>query len=131
MDNRLMKIDEFWEKMKLKDVDAKSTIEVSEKVIKIIRKIVKSRDELGLSQRDLAKKCGMKQSALARIETFKIIPKISTLIKIADCVNVKIEAYDKNETEYISGVMQLGVIMCNGINYNTQIGGNYEYGKTY
>jgi len=38
----------------------------------------------------LAKMTGMKQSAIARIETMQVMPGIDTLMKIAYCLNMKL-----------------------------------------
>lgn len=44
--------------------------------------MIKAREEKGLSQRDLAKLCGVKQPAIARIESMKSIPQLDTLLKV-------------------------------------------------
>lgn len=123
--NKLMNIDEFWNNLKNKDENLKQTIDVSDKVIEIVYKIIKAREELKLSQRELAKKSGMKQSALARIETFKVIPKISTLIKIANCVNVSIDAYDKNEKEIM--IFYSNLMASSSLNYRISENGGMKY----
>lgn len=50
--------------------------------IELIGKIVEAREEKGLSQRELAKICGVKQPAIARIESMRTTPQIDTLFKI-------------------------------------------------
>lgn len=50
--------------------------------IELIGKIVEAREEKGLSQRELAKLCGVKQPAIARIESMRTTPQIDTLFKI-------------------------------------------------
>ena len=44
----------------------------------------------GLTQRQLAEKCEIKQSAIARMESLQAIPRLDTMIKIARSLNVKI-----------------------------------------
>ena len=39
---------------------------------------------LGFTQEKLAKKCGMKQPAIARIESYSQLPSLTTLFNIAD-----------------------------------------------
>jgi ribosome-binding protein aMBF1 (putative translation factor) len=56
----------------------------------IISQIVNKRHELGLSQQDLAVASGLKQSAIARIESLGNIPRIDTLCKIAKPLGLKI-----------------------------------------
>lgn len=50
--------------------------------VELIGKIIAAREEKGLSQRDLAELSGIKQPAIARMESMKTIPKIDTLFKI-------------------------------------------------
>ncbi|MCD8325556.1 MAG: helix-turn-helix transcriptional regulator [Lachnospiraceae bacterium] len=67
-----------------KNIDpvAKQDLEEAEQMADIINTIIDRRAELGISQRDLASMCGLPQSSVARIETYKTTPKISTLVKI-------------------------------------------------
>lgn len=48
----------------------------------IISAMIKQRNELGLSQRELANICGLPQSSIARIESYKTTPNLDTLLKI-------------------------------------------------
>jgi DNA-binding XRE family transcriptional regulator len=57
---------------------------------KIINSIINRRVELGLTQRDLAKISGVKQSAIARLENFKVVPKIYTLYKLMNPLGLKL-----------------------------------------
>lgn len=50
--------------------------------VELIGKIISAREAKGLSQRDLAELTGIKQPAIARMESMKVIPKIDTLFKI-------------------------------------------------
>ncbi len=50
--------------------------------IELIGKVIEARKEKGLSQRDLAELSGVKQPAIARLESMQSTPKIDTLIKI-------------------------------------------------
>lgn len=49
-------LDQMLKNIKERSEDSRLTIEAAEKTIKIINKIVESREALGLTQRDLAKK---------------------------------------------------------------------------
>ncbi len=66
-------------------------LEISDAVSKLIIKLIKKRLELKLSQRDLAELTGIKQPMIARIESFDSTPRIDTLIKIANALNLKID----------------------------------------
>ena len=123
---KLTTIDQLWENLKATNENTKRSIETSEKVISIIRKITDARIRLNISQRDLAKKCGIQQPALARIETFKIIPKINTLIKIAECVNISIEALNEQQKSNILKVSQFASVVMN-LSYATGNNGGYIY----
>ena len=50
--------------------------------VELIGKMIEAREEKGLSQRELAKLSGVKQSAIARLETMKSTPQIDTLFKV-------------------------------------------------
>ena len=50
--------------------------------MEIIDATIKAREKAKLSQRDLSKKSGIKQSAIARIERLKSTPRVDTLMKL-------------------------------------------------
>lgn len=50
--------------------------------VELIGKIIEAREAKGLSQRELAELSGIKQPAIARMESMKTVPKIDTLFKI-------------------------------------------------
>ena len=50
--------------------------------IELIGKVIEARKEKGLSQRDLAELSGVKQPAIARLESMQSTPNIDTLLKI-------------------------------------------------
>lgn len=57
-------------------------IEAIEELSAIISLMIQQRMSLGLTQRELAALCGIPQSSVARIESFKSTPNLSTLLKI-------------------------------------------------
>jgi predicted transcriptional regulator len=57
-------------------------IDDAEKISAIVGEMIKQRQNLKLSQRDLAELCGIPHSSVARIESGKTTPNLSTLIKI-------------------------------------------------
>lgn len=69
------------------DVKEKEEIETISNLVAII---IERRMELGLSQRDLAAISGIKQPAIARLETLGSIPKLDTLIRILKALGLKI-----------------------------------------
>lgn len=50
--------------------------------VDLIKTLISERQKKNLSQRDLSEKTGLKQPAIARIESLKNSPKVNTLIKL-------------------------------------------------
>ena len=50
--------------------------------VSIIGKMIEAREEKGLTQRELAEISGVKQPAIARLETLRTTPQIDTLFKV-------------------------------------------------
>ena len=50
----------------------------------LIGKLIEAREKKGYSQRDLAKLSGVKQPAIARLESMKSTPQINTLLKLLE-----------------------------------------------
>lgn len=73
---------EYKDYVKKIDPEGKKDIEDIENIAAIVSAMVKQRNALGISQRDLATMCGIPQSSVARIESFKTTPNLETLIKI-------------------------------------------------
>lgn len=44
--------------------------------------MIEKRNSLGISQRELAAMCGIPQSSVARIESYKTTPNLDTLLKL-------------------------------------------------
>lgn len=73
---------EYKDYVKKIDPEGKKDIEDIENIAAIVSAMVKQRNALGISQRDLATMCGIPQSSVARIESYKTTPNLETLIKI-------------------------------------------------
>ncbi|MGZ4121829.1 MAG: helix-turn-helix domain-containing protein [Tumebacillaceae bacterium] len=80
-----------WEDVK-KEISCFTDVEKEEMEInaKLIGTIAAQRNKLGLTQRQLAEKAGIKQSALARFESGAVQPRIGTVLKIAKALNLKL-----------------------------------------
>lgn len=50
--------------------------------VELIGKMIEAREKKGYSQRELAELSGVKQPAIARLESLKSTPQIDTLLKI-------------------------------------------------
>lgn len=81
---------DYKEYVKSIDSPNKKEMEEIEELSSIISAIIMQRNELGISQRELAELCGIPQSSVARIESLKTIPKLSTLLKIMQPLGLKL-----------------------------------------
>lgn len=57
-------------------------IDEVEEISAIVGAMIEKRHSMELSQRDLAELCGIPHSSVARIESGKTVPNLSTLLKI-------------------------------------------------
>lgn len=83
--------DDILEQIKSEGEEEREAIENAEKLSEIIYKISEARISKGLTQRQLSEKCGIKQSAIARMESLQAVPRIDTLIRIARYLDISIE----------------------------------------
>lgn len=81
---------DYKEHVKATDPDNSRDIADMEEQAKIISTVIRQRNELGLSQRDLAAICGIPQSSVARIESFQTTPNLATLLKILRPLGLKL-----------------------------------------
>lgn len=72
------------------DPEAAKDIREAEAMSAIVKAMVEQRNALGLSQRELAALCGIPQSSVARIESFKTVPNLDTLLKIFEQLGLKL-----------------------------------------
>lgn len=84
------KEDSFKELIKDRN-DLKDTVEGSDPVYELRKKILLLRLDEGLSQEELAYKAGMEQSVISRIENGENEPKIETVNKIAKALDRKVK----------------------------------------
>lgn len=87
-----MKFDDFMH------VIGENTIETEtiRQIARMVSDIVKRRKILGLTQDEVAKKAGLSQAQVARLENSSQIPRVDTLIKVAIALGMNIKL---NETE--------------------------------
>ena len=64
------------------DQESKKDMEEIEELSAIVGKMIEKRNSLGISQRELAAMCGIPQSSVARIESYKTTPNLDTLLKL-------------------------------------------------
>lgn len=73
-------------------------IESAEKARKLLSKLAKARKNKELSQRDLAEIVNIKQPQLARYESCESMPRLDTLLRIAEALDLQVSLNEKFET---------------------------------
>ncbi|MGP1910659.1 helix-turn-helix domain-containing protein [Metabacillus sp. JX24] len=73
-----------------------------ELVADLVDEIRDAREELGLTQRDLADKTGLKQSAIARMESGGAIPRLDTVLRVALALGLKFKLIKDEESASIT-----------------------------
>lgn len=66
-------------------------------LMSIMATIIEARKAKGLSQKELAQMVGMKQPAIARLESLKVTPKVDTLFTVLDALDYEIHISPKIE----------------------------------
>ncbi len=82
--------DDYKEHVKSIDSENKKDMEETESIAAIISAVIEQRNALGISQRELATICGIPQSSVARIESYKTTPNLNTLLKIMRPLGLKL-----------------------------------------
>jgi ribosome-binding protein aMBF1 (putative translation factor) len=65
--------------------------------VELIGKLIEAREARGLTQKQLADAAGIKQSAVARLETLKATPQIDTLFKLLTPMGYKLAIVPADE----------------------------------
>jgi DNA-binding XRE family transcriptional regulator len=65
--------------------------------VELIGKLIEAREARGLTQAQLAEAAGIKQSAVARLETMKATPQIDTLFKVLTPMGYKLVIMPDND----------------------------------
>lgn len=81
---------DYKEHVRTVDPEISKDVEEVEALSQIVKAMVEQRNALGLSQRELAALCGIPQSSVARIESFKTVPNLDTLLKIFQQLGLKL-----------------------------------------
>ena len=67
--------------------------------VELIGKLIEARESKGLTQAQLAEAAGIKQSAVARMETLKVTPQIDTLFKVLTPMGYKLAIVPSEKAE--------------------------------
>ena len=81
---------DYKEHVRTVDPEISKDMEEVEALSQIVKAMVEQRNALGLSQRELAALCGIPRSSVARIESFKTVPNLDTLLKIFQQLGLKL-----------------------------------------
>jgi predicted transcriptional regulator len=65
--------------------------------VALIGKMIEAREQKGLSQKELADLAGLKQPAIARLESMKATPQIDTLFKVLQPLGYKLEIVPQDD----------------------------------
>jgi len=68
--------------------ESKKEIEIIRKRAEMVVTLIKLRESKGWTQAELAKRAGMKQSAISRFESDTTAPRIDTIIRVAMALEV-------------------------------------------
>lgn len=74
--------EDYKDHAKANSAEIMADIEEAETLASFVTSIIQRRNELGISQRELASLAGLPQSSIARLETMKTVPNIETVIKV-------------------------------------------------
>lgn len=90
---------DYKDHVKAVDPESKTDIEEAENLAAIVGAMIKQRNALGVSQRELAAICGIPQSSVARIESLKTTPNLDTLLKIFQPLGLKLTVSASKQTD--------------------------------
>lgn len=91
---------ELWNDTDLIEPSQKARIDFE---VALIGKLIEAREAKGLSQRELAKLSGLKQPAIARLESMRVTPKIDTLFRILEPLGYTLAVVPKKKVKSITG----------------------------
>ena len=85
-----MKFNDYLNESLEKDSELKKEYDALQPEYEIISKIIEARVARGMTQGELAKRCGIKQSNISRLESGKANPTIGFLEKIAEAMDTEL-----------------------------------------
>ncbi|HQA61039.1 MAG TPA: helix-turn-helix transcriptional regulator [Tepidanaerobacteraceae bacterium] len=79
------------------DAELKKAYDYAQQEYEVAKQLKKTRNEMGFSQREVARKSGLTQQMVSRIETLDNSPTLRNLIRYADSVGLQIKLEKKNK----------------------------------
>jgi transcriptional regulator with XRE-family HTH domain len=89
----MMKFDNFMQDIGENTIESETVRQIA----RMVSDIVKRRKMLGLTQDEVAKKAGLSQAQVARLENSSQIPRVDTLIKVAIALGMNINLNETDE----------------------------------
>ncbi|HHV95234.1 MAG TPA: helix-turn-helix transcriptional regulator [Clostridiaceae bacterium] len=86
------------------DIELKKAYDCAQREYEVLKQLVKMRNEMGLSQSDVARKSGLTQQMVSRIETVGNSPTLRNFIKYVDSLGLEIKIEKKNNNMECSKV---------------------------
>lgn len=86
--------DDLWESIKEDNLELVNRVDL---LTGIIKEITDRRISLHYTQADLAKKCGLKQSAIARMEKLQVVPRLDTVVRVLQALDGSIDISFKSK----------------------------------
>ena len=93
--------DDYKKYVKEADPESRKTMEEVEALSSIVSTIIRQRNAMGISQRELAAMCGIPQSSVARIESFKTTPNLDTILKIMQPLGLTLTVQQAAESKVV------------------------------
>ena len=93
--------DDYKKHVKEADPESRKTMEEVEALSSIVSTVIRQRNALGISQRELAAMCGIPQSSVARIESFKTTPNLDTILKIMQPLGLTLTVQQSTESNVV------------------------------
>lgn len=109
--------DDMWESLKNEDEESRIAFETAEDISRVIVELIEARVERGFTQHQLAEKTGLKQSAIARMESLKSIPRLDTIVKVANALKVRISV-DRASAKIVGLTAAITAMSTNDNRYN-------------
>ncbi|KRE92738.1 hypothetical protein ASG89_33005 [Paenibacillus sp. Soil766] len=88
-----MKFEDFMHEIGENTIETETTRQIA----RMVSDIVKRRKILGLTQIEVAKKAGLSQAQIARLENSTQIPRVDTLIKVAIALGMNMQLNETDE----------------------------------
>ena len=78
-----------WEQARndIQSIPEEEKLEIRQ-MAQLVSRIIAQRQSLGLTQQELADRAGLKQEAIARLESAKTMPRVDTLLKVSNSLNL-------------------------------------------